>query len=154
MRLLLERECMGWMLWCEENIQKIFLDRIMGWMYNKIYLLIRYFMQYTVFDSNGFEDYKSWLRLDKSKYEKINSLIISIQRDGPLNGIGNPELLKGDYKGNYSRRIDQKNRLIYQFIRNKKTGDCQTIILGCKEHYKGSEHTQKQNYLSMLDLTK
>lgn len=110
-------------------------------------------MQYTVFDSNGFDDYKSWLRLDKSKYEKINSLIMSIQRDGPLSGLGKPEVLKGNYKGNYSRRIDDKNRLIYQFQENKNTRDSNTIIRGCKDHYRGNEQTEKQNLLNILTIS-
>ena len=110
-------------------------------------------MKYTVFDINGFNDYKGWLREDKSKYEKINSLIASIQRDGPLNGIGKPEILKGNYKGNYSRRIDDKNRLIYQYQENEQTGDSNTVILGCKDHYKGNEQTQKQKLINMLNLT-
>lgn len=105
-------------------------------------------MEYTVFDNKGFSDYKSWLTKDKSKYREIHKLIISIQRDGPLEGVGKPELLKGDYKGCYSRRIDEKNRLIYQY--NKKDGNSETIILGCCEHYSGKENTQKQRLLCKL----
>ncbi len=108
-------------------------------------------MKYTIFNMKGFEEYTSWLKEDKSKYEKINSLIKSIQRDGPLNGTGKPEALKGDYKGNYSRRIDDKNRLIYQYQKNEKTGDVNTVIIGCKEHYKGQ--TQKEKLVSMLSIT-
>lgn len=108
-------------------------------------------MQYTIFNSKGFDDYKSWLREDKSKYEKINSLITSIQRDGPLCGLGKPEPLKGDYKGNYSRRIDEKNRLIYQYQRNEKSGDTSTVIIGCKDHYKGQ--TQREKLVNILSIT-
>ncbi|MBP5436639.1 MAG: Txe/YoeB family addiction module toxin [Treponema sp.] len=108
-------------------------------------------MKYTIFNMKGFEEYTSWLKEDKSKYEKINNLITSIQRDGPLNGIGKPEALKGNYKGNYSRRIDDKNRLIYQYQKNEKTGDVNTVIIGCKEHYKGQ--TQKEKLVSMLSIT-
>ena len=110
-------------------------------------------MKYTIFDMRGFDDYKSWLREDRSKYEKINNLIISIQRDGPLKGIGKPEVLKNDYKGNYSRRIDDKNRLIYQYYENKQTGDSNTIIIGCKDHYSGGEKTQKQKCIDRIIVT-
>ncbi len=109
-------------------------------------------MKYTVFDIKGFHDYRRWLKDDKSKYEKINDLIQSIQRDGPLKGKGKPEVLKGSYKGNYSRRIDDKNRLIYQYYEDKKTGDSNTLILGCKEHYSGSENTEKQKCLAILNV--
>lgn len=108
-------------------------------------------MKYTIFNMKGFEEYTSWLKEDKSKYEKINNLITSIQRDGPLNGIGKPEALKGNYKGNYSRRIDDKNRLIYQYQRDEKTGNTNTVIIGCKDHYKGQ--TQKEKLVSMLSIT-
>lgn len=108
-------------------------------------------MQYTVFNSKGFDDYKNWLQEDKSKFEKINSLITSIQRDGPLKGLGQPEVCKHDYKGNLSRRIDQKNRLIYQFRRDDKTGDTNTIIIGCKDHYKGQTH--KEKLVGMITIT-
>ena len=55
------------------------------------------FIQYTVFESKGFDDYKSWLQVDKSKYVKTNSLITSIQREGPLIGLDKPEALKGNF---------------------------------------------------------
>ena len=105
-------------------------------------------MEYTVFDTNGFADYRSWLARDKSKYQSIHRLIFSIQRDGPLDGYGKPEVLKGNYKCCYSRRIDDKNRLIYQYF--EEDGNSRTIILGCSGHYSGRENTQKQRLLSKL----
>ena len=105
-------------------------------------------MEYTVFDNKGFSDYKNWLHIDKTKYQSIHKLIMSIQRDGPLLGYGKPEVLKGDYKGCYSRRIDEKNRLIYQY--SEKDGNSETIILGCSDHYSGKENTQKQRLLNKL----
>ena len=108
-------------------------------------------MQYTIFNSKGFDDYKNWIREDKSKFDKINSLITSIQRDGPLKGIGQPEVCKHDFKGNLSRRIDQKNRLIYQVQRDNKSGDSNTIIKSCKDHYKGV--TEKEKLVGMIYIT-
>ncbi len=108
-------------------------------------------MQYTIFNSKGFDDYKNWLREDKSKFERINSLIMSIQRDGPLQGLGKPEVCKHDFRGNLSRRIDEKNRLIYQCQRIEKTGDSNTVIICCKEHYKGV--TQKEKLVGKITIT-
>ncbi|MBQ7265054.1 MAG: type II toxin-antitoxin system YoeB family toxin [Firmicutes bacterium] len=36
-----------------------------------------------------------------------------MERSGVLNGIGEPEALKGDLRGEYSRRINEKDRLLY-----------------------------------------
>jgi len=43
--------------------------------------------------------------------------------------MGKPEALKGDLKGCWSRRIDQKHRLVYQI-----KGDI-IIVLSCYGHY-------------------
>lgn len=107
-------------------------------------------MDYTVFDLKGFSDYKSWLKNDKKILKTINELIISIQRHGPLDGYGKPEVLRGNYKGCYSRRIDEKNRLIYQY--SKKDGDSETIVLGCCDHYSGKENTIKQSLMDKFNI--
>ena len=49
----------------------------------------------------------------KSILLKINSLIDEL-RQHPTTGTGNPEALKGNKKGQWSRRITQKHRLIYE----------------------------------------
>lgn len=43
--------------------------------------------------------------------------------------LGKPEPLKGDKTGWWSRRIDEKNRLVYKL----KNGI--VIIASCKDHY-------------------
>jgi toxin YoeB len=58
----------------------------------------------------------------------INKLIQDIQRNGLSRGIGKPERLK--YIAAYSRRIDEKNRLVYQ---GEEEGTVE--ILSCKGHY-------------------
>lgn len=45
-------------------------------------------------------------------------------------GIGKPELLRGSLTGFYSRRIDDKNRLVYSI---NEHGDIE--IIQCKGHY-------------------
>ena len=54
------------------------------------------------------------LQEDRRLRKKINVLLEDIARH-PKSGLGKPEALKGDYAGYYSRRIDEKNRLIYRF---------------------------------------
>lgn len=48
----------------------------------------------------------------KKTLKRINLLIKDIERNGNQ-GIGKPEALKGDLQGYWSRRIDEKNRLVY-----------------------------------------
>jgi len=49
----------------------------------------------------------------KSILSKINTLINELRKH-PYTGTGNPEPLKHDKKGQWSRRITQKHRLIYE----------------------------------------
>ncbi|GHU66192.1 txe/YoeB family addiction module toxin [Clostridia bacterium] len=81
------------------------------------------------FTENALNEYFVWQREDRKTLTKINRLIVSIQRDGLLNGIGKPEKLKYN-KDLYSRRIDEKNRLVYRQI----TDDLMEI-LSCEGHY-------------------
>ncbi|MCM1431338.1 MAG: type II toxin-antitoxin system YoeB family toxin [Muribaculaceae bacterium] len=53
-----------------------------------------------------------------------------MERDGALQGIGKPELLRHDKSGLYSRRIDDANRLVYQISENNFI-----IVKSCKGHY-------------------
>lgn len=81
------------------------------------------------FSQSGWDEYVSWLTENRKKIKKINKLIKSIQREGALAGEGKPEKLK--YREDeYSRRIDEKNRLAY---RCKADGAVE--ILSCKGHY-------------------
>lgn len=60
--------------------------------------------------------------IEENKFPK------DIDRNG-YEGIGKPEALKGDLSGYWSRRIDEKNRLIYKIVDN-------TIrIAQCGTHY-------------------
>ena len=76
---------------------------------------------------DGWADYVYWQTEDKRTLKKINSLIRSIERDGPLKGEGHPEPLK--YRPGYSRTINEKDRLVYDI----ENGEL--IILSCRSHY-------------------
>ena len=80
------------------------------------------------FSKNSWEDYISWQTEDKKVLKRINKLIKDIQRT-PFEGIGNPEPLKYDLSGFWSRRIDREHRLVYQVIDNE------ILIYSCKYHY-------------------
>lgn len=81
------------------------------------------------FFNHGWDDYLYWQQQDKKTLKKINDLIKSILRDGPLSGIGKPEALKGSLTGVYSREINKKDRLLYTIDEDE------ICILQCRNHY-------------------
>ena len=76
----------------------------------------------------GWEDYIYWQQKDKKLLKRINTLIKDIKRQ-PFEGIGDPEPLKHNWSGYWSRRIDREHRLVY-----KVTNDA-IIIAQCRYHY-------------------
>ena len=92
-----------------------------------------------MFNKKGFEDYEYWQLCDKKILKRINILIKEIQRRGPLDGTGKAEVLK--HQGGYSRRIDEKNRLDYEYISDKK--GTRTLITACIGHYETKTTKQK-----------
>lgn len=82
------------------------------------------------FSQYGWEEYVSWQKEDKKIVKKINELLNDIERNGNT-GIGKPEPLKHNLTGYWSRRITEKDRLIYSI--DDKTNTIN--IIGCKGHY-------------------
>lgn len=82
----------------------------------------------STFTEKAWSEYLNWQNQDKKTLKKINTLLMDIQRNGIDSRLGKVEILK-NRKG-YSKRIDDKNRLIYDFNSN---GD--VIIISCKGHY-------------------
>jgi len=74
------------------------------------------------------ESIKNGFETDRKLAIRIGEIIKDILRD-PFKGIGKPEALKGDFKGYWSRRINDEHRLIY-----KVTTDS-IIIISCFSHY-------------------
>jgi len=81
-----------------------------------------------VFVDEPWEDYLYWQTTDKKKLKKINELLRDIARN-PFDGIGKPEALKHKYAGFWSRRIDDKHRLIYKYENDE------IQIAKCRFHY-------------------
>lgn len=80
------------------------------------------------FDANAFEDLAWWVENDRKKALKIIKLIREVQRH-PFEGSGQPEPLKHQLSGCWSRRIDQEHRLVYEVLDNN------IRILSCRFHY-------------------
>lgn len=81
-----------------------------------------------VWSENAWDDYLSWQSQDKKILERINTLIKAIQRD-PFKGIGDPELLKHNWAGYWSRRINREHRIVYKVQKNE------LWIAQCRFHY-------------------
>ncbi len=81
-----------------------------------------------IWTKTAWTDYVYWQSTDKKKLKRINELIKSTLRD-PFSGIGNPEPLKHDLQGYWSRRIDGEHRLVYSFENEVLE------IIACRYHY-------------------
>ena len=81
-----------------------------------------------LWEEQDWEDYCYWQVQDKKTLKRLNNLIKDIQRKN-FNGIGKPEPLKGNYSGWWSKRIDEKNRIVYCIKDNS------IIIASCRGHY-------------------
>lgn len=85
-------------------------------------------MSKIIFAEDAWEEYIYWQTKDKKMLKKINTLLKSIQRE-PFTGEGKPEPLKGEQSGKWSRRINEKDRLVYQVFEGN------IIVIQCKGHY-------------------
>ena len=80
------------------------------------------------FTTRAWDDYIYWQGQDKKTLRRINALVEASARD-PFDGIGKPEQLLGDMSGLWSRRIDERHRLIYA------ADDDTLTVLVCRYHY-------------------
>ncbi len=81
-----------------------------------------------IWDNKAWQDYLYWQKQDKKTLKRINRLIRDTLSN-PFTGIGKPEPLKENLSGYWSRRIDEKNRLIY------RVGENYIKIISCRYHY-------------------
>ncbi len=82
-----------------------------------------------IWHDDAWEDYLYWQKQDKKTLKRINDLLKDIDRNG-YSGIGKPEPLKDNLSGWWSRRIDNKNRIVYRIKNNK------IEIAQCGSHYR------------------
>jgi len=80
------------------------------------------------FVPKAFKEYLNWIETDRKTALKIGDLIRDILRN-PFEGLGKPEALKHQYKGLWSRRIDQEHQLVYRVT------DQSIIVFSCYLHY-------------------
>ncbi|MEL7225467.1 MAG: Txe/YoeB family addiction module toxin [Cyanobacteria bacterium P01_D01_bin.36] len=72
-------------------------------------------MRSLVFESTTWADYESLRATDKKMHKNLCRILKEMLRGAPKTGIGKPEQLKHNLSGLWSRRLSQKDRLIYKF---------------------------------------
>ncbi len=79
-------------------------------------------------DRNFLADLEHWTRTDRKRALRVLRLVEEVLRD-PFAGTGKPERLRGELAGNWSRRIDQEHRLVYQ------VDSSHVYFLASRHHY-------------------
>ena len=82
------------------------------------------------FTSTAEETIKKLKRSEPQAFAKLKKLLIELMNH-PTTGTGHPEQLKGERVGQWSRRITQKHRLIYQI----KEHEVVVLVLSAYGHY-------------------
>lgn len=80
------------------------------------------------FLEDSYEDYINWAKENRDIFDKINVLILDINRN-LFKGLGKPEPLKKNRQGFWSRRINSEHRLIYRIEKDI------IYIYSCHGHY-------------------
>lgn len=88
-------------------------------------------MSYKIaFTPQASADFEYWKKNNPKTAEKIKKILLELE-EHPFVGTGKPEQLKHQFSGTWSRRINQKDRLIYQ-VRDDVV---LVIVLAMRFHY-------------------
>lgn len=80
------------------------------------------------FMPKAWDDMGWWAKNDLKTLRKIHSLLESAAKT-PFAGLGQPELLKANYKGYVSRRINLEHRIVY------KVEPGNIVVISLRGHY-------------------
>ena len=72
-------------------------------------------MRSLVFEGNTWSADETLRQKDKKLYKSLCRLLKEMVRDDPSRDAGKPEPLKHNLSGLWSRRISQKDRIIYKY---------------------------------------
>ena len=89
-------------------------------------------MKYTLeLSSKAEKDLDFFRKTGNAKLVNKIVILFSELQQHPRTGTGKPKQLSGDLSGYWSRRIDQKNRMIYKIVENVVTVE----VLSLQGHY-------------------
>lgn len=72
-------------------------------------------MRSLVFEGSSWEAYEKLREKDKKLHKVLCRQLKEMIRGNPSEGTGKPELLKHNLSGLWSRRLSQKDRVVYKF---------------------------------------
>jgi len=72
-------------------------------------------MRSLVFEGNTWQEYENLREKDQKLHKVLHRQLKEMLRGNPAEGIGKPEPLKHNLTGLWSRRLSQKDRLVYKF---------------------------------------
>lgn len=72
-------------------------------------------MRSLVFEANTWASYEELRQKDKKMNQALCRILKEMLRNDPSAGLGKPESLKHNLTGLWSRRISQKDRVIYKY---------------------------------------
>jgi toxin YoeB len=72
-------------------------------------------MRSVVFHEDTLQTYEYLRETNKPIHKKLFNILKEMQKGDPTQGTGKPEALKYELAGYYSRRISDKDRLVYSF---------------------------------------
>ena len=86
-------------------------------------------MRSLVFEGKTWLIYEQLREKDKKLHKALCKILKEMLRSNPSTGLGKPEPLKHNLSGLWSKRISQKDRLIYKF------DNSQVYIFAIGGHY-------------------
>jgi toxin YoeB len=72
-------------------------------------------MRSLVFEGDTWSAYEQLRQSDKKLHENLCKILKEMLRGDPKTGLGKPEPLKHNLSGLWSRRLSQRDRIIYKF---------------------------------------
>ncbi len=90
-------------------------------------------MRSLVFEGRTWEVYEDLRQRDKRMHKNLCAILKEMLRGDPSSGLGKPESLRHNLSGFWSRRLSQKDRLVYKF------DDTHIYIFAIGGHYDSFE---------------
>ncbi len=72
-------------------------------------------MKSLVFKGDSWSAYEKLRKQDKKAHANLCKILREMLRGDPSSGLGKPEPLKHNLSGFWSRRLSQKDRIVYKF---------------------------------------
>ena len=80
------------------------------------------------FSPNALNQFFHLAEREKKIFKALKKLIEDTQRNG-TSGLGHPEPLKANLSGWWSKKLDEKNRMVFRVVENT------VEIISCYTHY-------------------